>query len=163
MLEGTFKDYLVQTPCHGQGHLSVDQVVQSIVQLDLEHFPWCTTLGNLFQCLTTHTVKNFFLMFSLNLSSFSFKLLPLVQLLQALVRSLSPTLRCMQKWVRKAKVQLKLKFARDVKNYKKSFFRYINNKQKQKENIVPLLNTRGEFVTNNTGKAEVLNNFFTES
>jgi len=38
--------------------------------------------------------------------------------------------------VRKPKAQLKLKLARDVKNYKKGFFRYINNKQKQKENTV---------------------------
>lgn len=29
--------------------------------------------------------------------------------------------------VRKAKAQLELKFARDVKNYKKGFFMYVNN------------------------------------
>ncbi|KAK4814746.1 hypothetical protein QYF61_026723 [Mycteria americana] len=63
--------------------------------------------------------------------------------------------------VRKAKAQLELKFARDVKNYKKGFFRYVNNKQKQKEDICPLLNRRGELVTNNAEKAEVLNTFFT--
>ncbi|KAK4826132.1 hypothetical protein QYF61_005284 [Mycteria americana] len=63
--------------------------------------------------------------------------------------------------VRKAKAQLELKLARDVKNYKKGFFRYINNKQKQKENIGLLLNRRGELVTNNAEKAEVLNTFFT--
>ena len=61
--------------------------------------------------------------------------------------------------VRKAKVQLKLKLARDVKNCKKGFFRYINNKQKPKENNGPLLNRRGELVTNNAEKAEVLNTF----
>ncbi|GAB0180769.1 mitochondrial enolase superfamily member 1 [Grus japonensis] len=59
------------------------------------------------------------------------------------------------------KAQPELKLARDVKNYKKGFFRYVNNKQKQKENIGPLLNRRGELVTNNTEKAEVLNTFFT--
>ncbi|GAB0181915.1 mitochondrial enolase superfamily member 1 [Grus japonensis] len=63
--------------------------------------------------------------------------------------------------VRKAKVQLELKLAEDVKNYKKGFFREVNNKQKQKKNIVPLLNRRGELVTNNTEKAELLNIFFT--
>ncbi|GAB0188526.1 mitochondrial enolase superfamily member 1 [Grus japonensis] len=63
--------------------------------------------------------------------------------------------------VRKAKAQLELKLARDVKNYKKGFFRYVNNKQKQKDNIGPLLNRRGELVTNNADKAEVLNAFFT--
>ncbi|KAK4823483.1 hypothetical protein QYF61_002547 [Mycteria americana] len=39
--------------------------------------------------------------------------------------------------------------------------RYVNNKQKQKENIGPLLNKRGESVTNNAEMAEVLNTFFT--
>ncbi|GAB0179274.1 mitochondrial enolase superfamily member 1 [Grus japonensis] len=63
--------------------------------------------------------------------------------------------------VRKAKAQLKLKLARDVKNYKKGFFRYVNNKQKEKENTGPRLNRRGELVTNNAEKAEVLNTFFT--
>jgi len=54
-----------------------------------------------------------------------------------------------------------LKLARDVKNCKKGFFKYINNKQKQEENIGPLLNRRGEFVTNNAEKAEILHTFFT--
>ncbi|GAB0176922.1 mitochondrial enolase superfamily member 1 [Grus japonensis] len=43
---------------------------------------------------------------------------------------------------------------------KKGFFRYLNNKQKQKDNIGPLLN-RSELVTSNAEKAEVLNTFFT--
>ena len=51
--------------------------------------------------------------------------------------------------------------ARDVKNYQKEFFRYIKNKQKQKENTGPLLNKRGELVTSSAEKAEVLNTFFT--
>ncbi|KAK4823576.1 hypothetical protein QYF61_003580 [Mycteria americana] len=38
--------------------------------------------------------------------------------------------------VRKAKAQLKLRLARHVKNYKQGFFRYVNNKQKQKESTV---------------------------
>jgi len=63
--------------------------------------------------------------------------------------------------VRKAKAELELKLGRDVKKYKKRFFRYINNKQNQKENIGPLLNRRGELVTDNAGKAEILNTFFT--
>ena len=65
--------------------------------------------------------------------------------------------------VRKAKAQLELKLARDVKNCKTGFFRYVNNKQKQKENIGPLLNRRGELVTHNAEKAEVLNTFFTSA
>lgn len=48
-----------------------------------------------------------------------------------------------------------------VKTYKKRFSRYVNNKWKQKENIGLLSNRRGELVTNNIGKAEILNTFFT--
>lgn len=44
--------------------------------------------------------------------------------------------------VRKAKADLKLKLARDVKNHKQIFFKYINNKEKQKENTGLLLNCR---------------------
>ena len=46
-----------------------------------------TSLGNLFQCLTTLTVQNFFLISSLNLPSSSLKLVPLVLLLHALIKS----------------------------------------------------------------------------
>jgi len=49
-------------------------------------------LGNLGQGLTTLRVKNFFLISNLNLPSFSFKLLPLVLSLHALVKSPSPAL-----------------------------------------------------------------------
>ena len=48
-----------------------------------------TSLGNLFQCLTTLTVKNFFLISSLNLPSSSLKPLSLVLLLHVLTKSLS--------------------------------------------------------------------------
>jgi len=37
-LEGTFRGHLVQSPCHGQGHLPLDQVAQSPVQSGLVHF-----------------------------------------------------------------------------------------------------------------------------
>lgn len=47
------------------------------------------------------------------------------------------------------------------KNHKKVFFRYVNNKQKQKENTGLLLTRRGESITNNTEKEEVLSAFFT--
>ena len=70
------------------------------------------------------------------------------------------TTRVCRDAVRKTKAQLKLKLARDVKNYKEGFFRYVNNKQKQKESISPLLNRRSESVTNNAEKAEVLNTLF---
>jgi len=38
-LEGPFNDHLVQTPYHGQGHLSLGQA-QSLFQPDLEHCQW---------------------------------------------------------------------------------------------------------------------------
>ena len=53
-----------------------------------------------------------------------------------------------------------MKLAIDVKN-KKGFFRYVNHKQKKKENIGPLLNRIGESVTNDVKKAEVFSTFFT--
>lgn len=37
-LKGTLKGHLVKLPCHGQGHLSLDQVSQSSIQPFLEHF-----------------------------------------------------------------------------------------------------------------------------
>jgi len=49
-----------------------------------------TSLGNLFQCLTSFIVKNVFLISSLYLPSFSLKKLPLVLSQLALLKSLSP-------------------------------------------------------------------------
>lgn len=37
-LEGTLKIVQSQPPWHGQGHLSLDQFVQSPIQPGLEHF-----------------------------------------------------------------------------------------------------------------------------
>jgi len=62
--------------------------------------------------------------------------------------------------VRKVKAQCELKLARDVKNCKKELFRYVN-KQKQKENVIPVLKRRGELVANKAEKAEVINTSFT--
>jgi len=88
-LEGTLKTISFQPLCHEQGHLPLDQVAQSSIQPGLEH---CrkgaptASLGNQCQCLTTLMVKNFFLMPSLNLPSFSLKPSALVLSLQALVK-----------------------------------------------------------------------------
>ena len=49
-----------------------------------------TCLGNLCQCFPTLTAKNFFLISSLNLPSFSLKALTLVLSQQALLKCLSP-------------------------------------------------------------------------
>ena len=50
-----------------------------------------TSLGNLFQCLTTLTVKYFFLISNLNLPSISLKPFPLVLSPQTLLMNLSPS------------------------------------------------------------------------
>ena len=80
-LERILKALPVQLLCDEQGHPQLDQVVQSLEQPDLKSGKdeaSTTSLGNLFQCLTTHTIKDFFLIFSLNLPSFSLKPFPLV-------------------------------------------------------------------------------------
>jgi len=38
VLKGTFKGHIVQPPCIEQGHLPLDQVAQSPIQLDFECF-----------------------------------------------------------------------------------------------------------------------------
>lgn len=53
---------------------------------------------------------------------------------------------------RKAKALLHLKLARGVKTYKNEFLRYVNNKEKQKENIGLLSNERGQLVPSNAEK-----------
>ena len=72
-LEGTLKTIQLQPPCHGQGHLPLDQAAQSLIHPDLEHFQGgLSTIspGNLFQHLTTLTVKKFFLISNLNFFQF---------------------------------------------------------------------------------------------
>lgn len=61
-LAGTYKDHVVQTTFHGQGHLSQDQAAQRPCHPDLEHFrdgASKASLGILFQCLNTIIVKIF--------------------------------------------------------------------------------------------------------
>ena len=62
--------------------------------------------------------------------------------------------------VRKAKLQLELNWARNAKNNKKGFYRYVSQKRKVKESVPPSMNTTGKLVTMDKEKAEVLNNFF---
>jgi len=61
---------------------------------------------------------------------------------------------------RKATVPLELNLARDVKDNKKSFFKYISSKWKTRENVGLLLNKVGVLVTEDAEKAELLNAFF---
>jgi len=60
----------------------------------------------------------------------------------------------------KAKVHLELNLARDVKDNKKNFFKYISSKQKTRDNVGPLLDEVGALVTEDADKAELLNAFF---
>ncbi|CAM4459507.1 unnamed protein product [Lepidochelys kempii] len=62
--------------------------------------------------------------------------------------------------IRKAKSHLELQLARNVKSNKKGFFRYVSNKKKVKESMVPLLNEGGNLVTEDVEKANVLKAFF---
>jgi len=62
--------------------------------------------------------------------------------------------------MRKAKAHLELKLARDVKDNKKSFFKYISSKRKTRDNVGLLLNEAGALVTEDAEKAELLNAFF---
>ncbi|XP_069709271.1 mitochondrial enolase superfamily member 1, partial [Phaenicophaeus curvirostris] len=61
---------------------------------------------------------------------------------------------------RRAKAQLEIGLAKSVKDNKKSFYKYINNKRRTRETIQSLLDTEGTTVTGDEEKAEVLNAFF---
>ena len=55
---------------------------------------------------------------------------------------------------------IELNLARDVKGNKKSFYRYISDQRQTRENVGPLRKETGELVSQDTEKAEVLNDFF---
>ena len=92
-LEETFKVLLVQPPCREQGHLQLDQVAQTPIQLDLG----CLQ-GHGIHHLSGHSssassllLKNSFIISSLNLPSFSLKSFPLVLSQQTPLKSLCPS------------------------------------------------------------------------
>jgi len=57
-------------------------------------------------------------------------------------------------------VQLELNLARDTKNNKKGFYRYVSQKRKVKESVPALMNKNDNLVSTDEEKAEVLSNFF---
>jgi len=67
---------------------------------------------------------------------------------------------CCRDATRKAKAHLQLNLARDVKDSKKCFFKYISSKQKTRENVGPLLNEVGVLMMEDAEKAQLLNAFF---
>ncbi|GAB0202681.1 mitochondrial enolase superfamily member 1 [Grus japonensis] len=70
------------------------------------------------------------------------------------------TVRAAREQVRKAKALIEISLARDVKDNKKSFYRYVSDKRRTRENVGPLWNETGDLVTQDMEKAEVLNDFF---
>ena len=62
--------------------------------------------------------------------------------------------------IRKAKAQVELNLARDVKNSKKTFYRYIGQKRQAKTGVPSSVNLKGELASADKEKAEVLNEFF---
>jgi len=60
---------------------------------------------------------------------------------------------------RKAKAQMELNLARDVKSNKKRFL-FIGQKSQTRESVPPLVNEKGEPATTDMEKAEILNEFF---
>ena len=55
---------------------------------------------------------------------------------------------------------MELSLSRDVKGNKKSFYRYLSDKRKTRKNVGPLWKEKGDLVTQDMEKAEVLNDFF---
>ena len=66
----------------------------------------------------------------------------------------------MQNGIKKAKTQAELNLVRDIKNNKKTFCRYTDQKRQAKVTLPPLVNVKGEPPSTDLGKAEVLNEIF---
>jgi len=92
-LEGTLQIIWSNPRAVGRDTFHQPRVLRALSNLALDTArEGKTSLGNLGQAITTLTGKNFFLLSSLNLPSFSLKPLPLVLSLHALVKSPSPAL-----------------------------------------------------------------------
>ncbi|GAB0189119.1 mitochondrial enolase superfamily member 1 [Grus japonensis] len=70
------------------------------------------------------------------------------------------TVRTARDEARKAKALEELNLDRDVKENKKSFYTYVSDKRRMRENVGPLRNETRNLVTQDMEKAEVLNDFF---
>lgn len=68
-----------------------------------------------------------------------------------------------KKWHQKAKALLESNLVKDVKDTKKAFFKYTNNRRKTKDNVGPWQNGAGTLVTEDAGKAELPNAFMPSS
>ncbi|GAB0199287.1 mitochondrial enolase superfamily member 1 [Grus japonensis] len=70
------------------------------------------------------------------------------------------TVQAARDQVRKAKSLIEISLAGDVKDNKKSFYRYVSDKRRTRENVGPLRNETGDLVPQDMEKAEVLSDFF---
>ncbi|GAB0208754.1 mitochondrial enolase superfamily member 1 [Grus japonensis] len=70
------------------------------------------------------------------------------------------TVRAAREQVRKAKALIEISLARDVKDNNKSFYRYVSDTRRMRENVGPLWNEMGDLVTQDMEKAEVLTEVF---
>ena len=61
--------------------------------------------------------------------------------------------------VRRAEAQLELNLARDAKNNKKAFYRFVSQKRRVRESVPHLMNKNGKLLTTDKENTEVLNNF----
>ncbi|KFQ80133.1 hypothetical protein N335_04342, partial [Phaethon lepturus] len=62
--------------------------------------------------------------------------------------------------VRKAKAWLEVNLVRDAKNNKLGFYRYVSQKRKVKESVLPFMSKTGRLATMDEERADVLNDFF---
>ena len=61
---------------------------------------------------------------------------------------------------REAKIEFEKKLANNIKKDSKSFFAYVNNKQKCQDKIGPLINESGDLITDDLDTANLLNKYF---
>ncbi|KFO76697.1 hypothetical protein N303_06718, partial [Cuculus canorus] len=62
--------------------------------------------------------------------------------------------------IRKTKAQMELILARETRDNKEGFYRYVNQKMKVRESVPKLMVENGDLVSTDEEKAEVLNNVF---
>jgi len=63
-------------------------------------------------------------------------------------------------WDQENQGKAELDLVRDIKNSKKTFYKYTGQKRQAKGSVPPLVNVKGKLASTDTEKAEVLNEFF---
>lgn len=88
-LVGTFKGHPVQTPCNEQGQFQLDHIALFHLMLGVfRDGPSVSSVGSMFQCVTTLAVKNVTPVSSLNLPSLRLTQKTLVLLQQVMLKFL---------------------------------------------------------------------------